>query len=231
MATFDFPDLPSHFRQLLGDCRELYLSSGQTVVNDYPDMLPESPEHFLKLMDDLHQALLVKVFVTVCEADRRWSKNEKFLAEVLLFHLWSTWLKDEKLKEALAHMSEKALSLKWYALVRPFDQIAPLRNRVSELETIVTRLANVVARADGPMKPSEAAHVKTIKTSCSDTCEKFLSTRRINTKTPTNCGSKRLRKSCRREQTPQHATTTNSHANRPRQGGSRNRNRRRGGTV
>jgi hypothetical protein len=60
MSTFDFPDLPSHFRQLLGDCRELYLSSGQLIISQYPDQLPKSPEHFLELMDSLHQALLVK---------------------------------------------------------------------------------------------------------------------------------------------------------------------------
>ena len=163
MATFDFPDLPSHFRQLLGECRELYLSSGQLVVDEYPSQLPKSPEHFLELMDSLHKALLVKVFITICEADRRWSQQEKFLGEVLLFHLWSQWLKDDKLQAALQNMSQNTMTLKWYALVRPFDQIAPLRNRIGELETIVTRLANMIARADGPMKPGEAAHVKTIQ--------------------------------------------------------------------
>lgn len=163
MATFDFPDLPSRFRQLLGECRDLYVSSAQQIAREHPELLPKSEEHFVRLMDDLHRALLVKIFVTICEADRRWSKNEKFLAEVLLFHLWSQWLSDEPLKAALAQMSEKALKLKWYATVRPFDQIAPLRDRIGELETIVTRLANIIARADGPMKPGEAAHVKMIQ--------------------------------------------------------------------
>ena len=163
MATSDFPGLPSQFRQLLGDCQELYRSSGQLIAHEYPDQLPKSAGHFLQLMDDLHQSLLVKVFVTVCEADRRWSKNERFLGEVLLFHLWGKWLKDKELKASLSHMAEKALLLKWYALVRPFDSIAPLRNRVGELETIVTRLANVVARADGPMRPGEGARVKMIQ--------------------------------------------------------------------
>lgn len=163
MAKFEFPDLPSHFRQLLGECRELYVSSGQLVVNEHPDSLPDTPEHFIRLMDDLHRALVVKIFITICEADRRWSKNEKFLAEVLLFHLWSQWLNDEPLKAAIAQMSEKATKLKWYSLVRPFDQIAPLRDRVGEIETIVTRLANIIARADGPIRPGEAAHVKLIQ--------------------------------------------------------------------
>ncbi len=163
MAKFEFPDLPSHFRQLLGDCRDLYVSSAQRIVNEHPDMLPETPDHFIRLMDDLHRALVVKIFITICEADRRWSKNEKFLAEVLVFHLWSQWLNDEPLKAAIAQMSEKATKLKWYALVRPFDQIAPLRDRIGELETIVTRLANIIARADGPIREGEAAHIKMIQ--------------------------------------------------------------------
>jgi len=163
MATFDFPDLPSHFRQLLSECRDLYVSSGQCIASEHPDLLPGTEEHFVQLMDDLHRALLVKIFVTLCEADRRWSKNEKILGEVLLFHLWSQRLNEEPLKAALTQMSEKSTKLKWYALVRPFDQIAPLRDRVGELETIVTRIANIVARADGPIRPSEAAHVKMIQ--------------------------------------------------------------------
>ncbi|NOY29866.1 MAG: AAA family ATPase [Planctomycetes bacterium] len=163
MASFDFSDLTAQFRQSLEQCRELYVSSGRLVASEYPDMLPDSEEHFIQLMDDLHRALLVKIFVTICEADRRWSKNEKILGETLLVHLWDQRLRDDPLKAALRKMSERAMSLKWYSLVRPFDQIAPLRNRVGDLETLVTRLANLIARADGPMKLSETASVKMIQ--------------------------------------------------------------------
>lgn len=163
MPTFEFSDLPSQFRQLLGHCRELYLSSGELCVREFPDLVPQTDTGFVQLMDDLHRALVVKIFVTICEADRRWSTNEKFLAEVLLFHLWSQWLNEEDLKTAIHEMSGKATSLKWYALVRPFDQIVPLRERIGELETLVTRMANVIARADGPLKPKEATRVKMIQ--------------------------------------------------------------------
>ena len=163
MASFEFPDLPAHFRQLLDECRELYVSSGRRIATEHPDLLPESGDQFIRLMDDLHRALVVKVFVTICEADRRWTKNEKYLAALLLSHLWNRQLSDEALKSALAHMSERAIKLKWYSVVRPFDQIAPLRDRVGELETIVSRLANLLARCDGPIKAGEAAHVKMIQ--------------------------------------------------------------------
>ncbi|MEM9658030.1 MAG: AAA family ATPase, partial [Planctomycetota bacterium] len=163
MSSFDFPDLPSQFRQLLGECQQLYISSGELAAREHAHLLNQPGERFVQLMDDLHRALVVKVFVSICEADRRWSKNEKFLAEVLVFHLWSQWLEGEQLKQALVEMSEKALTLKWYALVRPFDQIAPLRDRVGELETLTARLANIVARADGPIKQVEAQRIKQIQ--------------------------------------------------------------------
>jgi hypothetical protein len=163
MPTFDFPDLPSQFRQLLGKCRELYVSSGELAARENPQQLEGSAEQFVQLMDDLHGALLVKVFVSVCQCDRRWSTNEKFLAEVLVFHLWDQWLDGEKLRDALIEMSTKASDLKWYALVRPFDQIAVLRNRVGELEALVVRLANLIARADGPVQEVEAAQIKSIQ--------------------------------------------------------------------
>lgn len=163
MPTFEFPDLPSQFRQLLGQCRDLYISSGELCIREFPDQVPQTGSGFVQLMDDLHRALVVKVFITICEADRRWSTNEKFLAEVLLFHLWSQWLGEEEIKAAIQEMSNKASSLSWYALVRPFDQIAPLRDRVGDLETVVSRLANIIARADGPLKPKEATRVKMIQ--------------------------------------------------------------------
>jgi len=163
MSTFDFPDLPSQFRQLLGKCRDLYVSSGELAARDNPQQLEATSGPFVQLMDDLHGALLVKVFVSVCQCDRRWSKNEKFLAEVLVFHLWDKWLEGDALRDALVEMSNKASELKWYALVRPFDQIPVLRNRVGELEALVVRLANLVARADGPIQEVEAAQIKSIQ--------------------------------------------------------------------
>ena len=163
MSTFEFPDLPSQFRQLLGKCRDLYVSSGELAARDNPQQLEATSGPFVQLMDDLHGALLVKVFVSVCQCDRRWSKNEKFLAEVLVFHLWDKWLEGDALRDALVEMSEKATDLKWYALVRPFDQIPVLRNRVGELEALVVRLANLVARADGPIQEVEAAQIKSIQ--------------------------------------------------------------------
>jgi hypothetical protein len=47
--------------------------------------------------------------------------------------------------------------------MRPFDRIVPLRDRVGTLETLVMRLANLVARADGKLNEREADIIKSIQ--------------------------------------------------------------------
>ena len=69
----------------------------------------------------------------------------------------------EELKATLLQMSKQAASLKWYSMVRPFDQIAPLRDRVGDLETVVMRLGNLIARADGAIKKVEQGRIKMIQ--------------------------------------------------------------------
>ena len=160
------PDRPidtTLFRRTLDECRELYVSSGQLCAREYPHVLSRSPEDFVQLMDDLHRALVLKVYVSVCEADRRWSSQERDLAEALFEHLWNRRLVGEQLREAARKGAEQAGKLPWYNLVRPFDQFAPLRDRVGALETLVVRLANIVARCDGRLLTSEAGVIKTIQ--------------------------------------------------------------------
>ncbi len=163
MSASDVSDVSAQFRELLTQCRDLYVSSGELAAQQHVQLLDRPAEQFVALMDDLHRALAVKVFVSICEADRGWSKNEVALAVELILHLWNKRLADDQLREAIGAMLAKAATLKWYALVRPFDQIVVLRDRVGQLETIVVRLANLIARVDGPIKDVEAARIKGIQ--------------------------------------------------------------------
>ncbi len=151
------------FRQTLEECRDLFVSSGTLCAREYPRLIAGPKEKFIELMDDLHRALLVKVYFAICEADRRWSEAERQLAEILFEHLWAKKLTGEALAEVACRTAEDATKLKWYAIVRPFDQIAPLREQVGLLETLVMRLANLIARADGELHPKEAAMIKSIQ--------------------------------------------------------------------
>ena len=155
-----FHELLDQFRRELHDCRELYRSSGQVCVEAHVHLISGLGRDFVSRMDDLHKALLIKIFITICEADRRWSRNEQRLAQELFQHTWGRQLTGESLRAAVRHVSRRAVDLKWYALIRPFDQIALLRDRIGELETVTMRLTNTIARADGEIVPATATYVR-----------------------------------------------------------------------
>jgi len=159
----DYPSRPSLFSRTLRECRKLYVSSGELVMREHRALLADDQQDYVELMDDLHRALVLKIYLVVCEADREWSKQERFLAEVLCHHLFGQWLSGAQLRETMKKASGEALSLKWYSLVRPFDRVAPLRDRIGRLETIVSRLANLVARCDGNLNDQERGVLKLIE--------------------------------------------------------------------
>lgn len=170
MADAPIPGGDSLFRRTLEECRELYNSSATLIAREHPQLLPQgkgkralTAEEFIQLMDDLHRGLVLKVYYGVCEADKKWSSRERFLAEDLFDHLWGRRLTGEELRTTARRLAEQSATLNWYSIVRPFDEIAPLRERVGSLETLVMRLANMVARADGELGPNEAAVVKSIQ--------------------------------------------------------------------
>ncbi len=158
-----FPSRPSLFSRTLRECRRLYVSSGELVVRDHAELLSDDQQDYVQLMDDLHRALVLKVYVAVCEADRQWSKQERFLAEVLCHHLFGQWLSGDQLRQTIKKASAEAANLRWYSMVRPFDRVAPLRDRIGRLETLVSRLANLVARCDGDLNNAERATLKSIE--------------------------------------------------------------------
>jgi tellurite resistance protein len=153
----------SLFRSVLDECRELYVSSGKLCAQQYPQLIKQSGRDFVQLMDDLHRALVLKIYITICEADRHWSPAERELGSVLFEHLWNKRLTGEQLSTAAREAARESSQLKWYSLIRPFDHIVPLRERIGALETIVMRLANIVARADGALDEQESAVIQSIR--------------------------------------------------------------------
>jgi adenylate kinase family enzyme len=161
MSNDKSDSLVASYRALLEECRDLYRSSGRECVERHPDLLEEQDrKRFTGLMDDLHKGLLLKIYITIVRADGRWSAEEQRLGKVLFLHVWDRDLAGEELKAAALNVAKYADSLTWYSLVRPFDQIAPLRSRIGRLETIIVRLANYVAKADNEVTEGEQAHLK-----------------------------------------------------------------------
>ena len=163
MADLDFDEIQAEFRQSLTDCQQLYQSAALQVLEHQSPLISGSDESFLELMNDLHKGLLIKIYGSIAQADRRWTAQEARLAEVLFEHLWNQQLSGDKLKDAALHVFDQSTKLKWYSLVRPFEALAPLRDRVDELETIIMRLANLVAKCDGTISDGEAAFLQTIE--------------------------------------------------------------------
>ena len=149
-------NLLGQYTRTLSECRSLYVQSGQFCASDHPELIPDSPAKFVRLMDDLHRGLVVKTYLSVIEADHSWSNTEKRFGQELVLHLWGKLLDDRALKETVLQLSGQATSLKWYGLVRPFVEIEPLRDKIGQLETLVIRNANLVAKADGHLSQQEA---------------------------------------------------------------------------
>lgn len=157
-----FATLLNEYRQTLSDCRTLYVDSGQFCASNHAELLPD-PGRFVRLMDDLHRGLLVKIYFSVSEADRSWGRPERELAKELVLHVWGKLLDEDDLKQTMLRLSSQANNLKWYGLVRPFSEMEPLRDRVGQLETIIIRSANLVAKADDRLTEAEARVLHSIQ--------------------------------------------------------------------
>jgi hypothetical protein len=161
LATFD--DICHDFDQTLHACRELYVSSAHLCLEETPHLVPGEPEAYIELLDNLHRGLLLKIFTSVAASDQICSAAEQKLAARLLNHAWDETIGEERVREVLPHVMTQASGLSWYSLVRPFDVMPPLQRRVGELETIVMRMANLTAKADGVVSHVEAGMLRTIQ--------------------------------------------------------------------
>ncbi|MGI9471863.1 MAG: AAA family ATPase [Rubripirellula sp.] len=163
MNEADDSRLIGMLRRVIRDCGKLYHQCGTWMVRRYPTLLEGRDDNFIELMDDLHRGLLIKVYVTVVRADDRWTAPEKRVAAAMIEHLWEQELHGQELREAATGLFQQADQLTWEALVAPFVRYAPLADSKSQVETIVMRLANLVAKCDGQTMPEESAVLHTLQ--------------------------------------------------------------------
>ncbi len=157
------PELVEQFRAALEQCEDLYRDCGLECVRNHAELVRESPREFLRRMIDLHRGLLVKVFIEIANVDWHWSPEELLLAQTLFEHVWDKHLKAAEVRQTLENLLEEGVDLQWGALVGPFERLAPLRERASDLQTVVLRIANLVAKVDGRVKPEEARQLAWIQ--------------------------------------------------------------------
>ncbi|MCA9262886.1 MAG: AAA family ATPase [Planctomycetales bacterium] len=159
------PDDPLFFDfcQSLSDCQRLYREAARHCVRSHPHLIRQSPEEYLEFMEDLHRGVVVKAYMETALIDQRWSNSERELARVLVEHAWHQTLDDDELRQAAQRLSRDIGKVSWYTLVRPFVDRSPLHERAAELESIILRIANIVAKCDGQVVATEKRYLHSLQ--------------------------------------------------------------------
>jgi len=151
------------FRDALADCKRLYIHAAHASLENQPDADETARRELIRRMVDLHKGLLIKIYAKVAAADAKVSGMEGDLARELVDHIWQRRLRGDELRQVTRRIFHDARKLKWYALVRPFDQVREIRDMAADLETAVMRIANLIAKADGTVTAKETNALRAIR--------------------------------------------------------------------
>jgi tellurite resistance protein len=144
--------------QAMQDCRQLYLS----CVSPSPGFSPASVQQLAVSQDRLHRGLLAKIYATIAEADGRWTYEEQRCVTALLQHVGVSWSPDQ-LEATARKVARQGAKQDWQRLLQPFRAIPELRARTADLETVIVRVANLIAKADGAVAARETAVLHAIQ--------------------------------------------------------------------
>jgi hypothetical protein len=158
----DLASIVEEFHKVLEECEELYRSCALECVRSHLDIGSDSEDGFLQRMIDLSHGLMLKVFLDIASLDGEWGPEDLALAAELFEFIWGKRLKTKKLREALDHFQHGG-GLRWEALLSPFERLGLFRNRAHRLQTVVMRLANLVAKANGQLTPDEVRQLRWIQ--------------------------------------------------------------------
>jgi tellurite resistance protein len=144
--------------QAMQDCRQLYLS----CVPPVPGFQRAATQHLAVAQDRLHRGLLAKIYASIAEADGRWTYEEQRCVTALLQHVGVPWSPNQ-LEETARKVARQGAKLDWPRLLQPFRAIPELRARTADLETVIVRIANLIAKADGLVAAKETAVLHAIQ--------------------------------------------------------------------
>jgi hypothetical protein len=157
MGKLALKSILAELEQAMEQCRQLYLTS---AVSGEVFQKPLSRQ-FAEDQERLHRGVLAKTYAAITVADGRWGKGEQRCAEVLLKHLGVEYSPDT-FEHTARKLMRQALHLEWKRLLQPFREIPALRARTAELQTVISRVGNLVAKSDGVVKPEETAALQKI---------------------------------------------------------------------
>ncbi len=110
-------------------------------------------------LSDLSRGFIVKIFSEIVDADHFWSPGELHAAGYVIQRFWKKSLRGNELREALTMLSQHAAELQWETLVSPFTKAPELASRRAKILTAAMRIANLVAKADGTIEPTEVSRL------------------------------------------------------------------------
>ncbi|WP_146598076.1 AAA family ATPase [Novipirellula aureliae] len=161
------------YRETLEETKALYVGSGNVIRQSYGWASNEGagrkagedsdPQSIADQMDDLHQGLLMKVFAAAVPDASSRTMEQRQLGRVLLQHLWGKSVLGSQLHEAVDWLISASKDFQWRDLVRPFVEVAAIRDRWGELETLVMRMANLLVAIDGDTSAADNANLEAMR--------------------------------------------------------------------
>ncbi len=158
MGKLALDGILAELAQAMQDCRQLYLS----CVPPSPGFPPADMQQLAVSQDRLHRGLLAKIYAAIAEADGRWTYEEQRCVTALLQHVGVSWSPDQ-LEATARKVARQGAKLDWQRLLQPFRAIPELRARTADLETVIVRVANLIAKADGVVADRETAVLHAIQ--------------------------------------------------------------------
>jgi AAA lid domain/ATPase family associated with various cellular activities (AAA) len=158
----DLVPIVEEYYKSLKECEDLYRSCAEECTASHLAVYGQSEDDFLQRMVDLSHGLMLKIFLDIAGLDPHWSREVVVLAGELFEFVWNKRLKPKQLREALGHF-QQTNDLTWSALLGPFQRLAPFGSRSGRLQTVVMRLANLVAKANGRLTPEEVRQLRWIQ--------------------------------------------------------------------
>jgi len=158
----DLVPIVEEYHKSLKECEDLYHSCAQECTASDLAVYGQSEDDFLQRMVDLSHGLMLKIFLDIASLDPHWSQEVVVLAGELFEFVWNKRLKPKQLREALGHF-QRTNDLTWNALLGPFQRLKPFGSKSGRLQTVVMRLANLVAKANGRLTPEEVRQLRWIQ--------------------------------------------------------------------
>jgi tellurite resistance protein len=160
VGKMDLTSVLEELTRAMQQCQQLYLS----CVPPSEDLPETVSPHLAQNLDRLHRGLLAKTYATIAEADGRWTHEELRCAAALMQHLGVSFAHDA-LEPTARKLVRQARSLDWQQLFQPFHEIPELSFRAAELQAVIARVANLIAKADGFVAPKETKALQEIQES------------------------------------------------------------------